>query len=253
MQSIIKYIDNHILIAYKKANLLTQTVNGENSLQDELKGWIKEKYKKKKNVFLHPVHRIDKQVSGLVLFARTSKALKRLNLEMRQKKIIRKYIAEIEGKLKDKTKILEHFLLHLSHRAKIVENQSVINNYVADYDNSNIANGDMNNNNGSRHTNIKGSCRGEYFKKAKIAILSYKVVKEKKQTSIIEVELKTGRYHQIRAQFSYMGHPLVGDKKYFSKIESSKIHLVSYYLEFKHPIKKEKMVFEIKDDFIKKN
>jgi 23S rRNA pseudouridine1911/1915/1917 synthase len=205
----IQYVDNHIIVVFKEANLLTQpnkmnTIN----LEDLIKNWIKDKYNKKNNVFLHPIHRLDKEVSGLVVFARTSKALSRLNKQMRLNKIKRKYIAEIEGKLEKKEGELKDYILHLSHRAKIIKNP---------------------------------------IKKAKLAHLSYKMIKEKKDSSIVEIELFTGRYHQIRAQFANISHPILGDKKYSSKIGLKKIRLVCFYLSFFHPVKEEEMKF--KTDF----
>lgn len=207
----ILYVDNHVLVAIKEANICTQPNEiSPVSLESFVKTFIKQKFNKKNDVFLHPIHRLDKEVEGLVLLARTSKALSRLNLQMREKKIVRKYIAQIEGKLSQKKAHLKDYIVHLSHRAKIVKKDE---------------------------------------KKAKLAILEYKVIKEGKEGSIVEIELFTGRYHQIRAQFSNIGHPIVGDKKYFSKKTLEKIHLCSFYLEFLHPIKKEIMKFKIRPSF----
>jgi 23S rRNA pseudouridine1911/1915/1917 synthase len=209
----VQYLDNHILVVLKESNLLTQAdKNNKVSLEVKAKKWIKDKYNKKDNVFLHPIHRLDKEVAGLVLFARTSKALSRLNEQMRENKIIRKYIAEIEGHLQEQTKELKDYLVHLSHRAKVVKKDE---------------------------------------KKSKLAHLSYKVLKEKKDSSIIEIELFTGRYHQIRVQMSNLGHPIVGDRKYNSQKELKKINLQCCYLEFFHPIKNEKIKIEIKPFFEK--
>lgn len=218
----VKYIDNHILVAVKSGNLLTQPNNtNQKNLQDLLKDYLKKKYNKK-SIFLHPIHRLDKEVSGLVLFARSSKALSRLNEQMREKKITRKYIAEVEGifntsdtkkqntnRKKDsfqESKELKHYILHASHIAKVFDFHK------------------------------KGS---------KLAHLSFKVIKEKKNTAIIEIELITGRYHQIRAQFSHILHPIVGDSKYLSKIKKDRIHLICACIEFIHPVTKEKCSFKI--------
>ena len=205
----IKYLDNHILVVNKPPNLLTQPNDSQNlSLEEVMKDFIKKKFSKKgKNIFLHAIHRLDKQTSGLVLFARTSKALSRLNEMMRKKKITRKYIALVEGIFfKNKKGTLVHYLIHKNYKAQIV---------------------DKNN------------------KKAKRAELTYKVIEEINNNSLVEINLLTGRYHQIRAQFSFIGHPVVGDKKYKSSIEASKIELNCFYLEFEHPIKKgsKKLVF----------
>ena len=133
---------------------------------------------------------------------------------MREKKIIRKYIAEVEGKFLKKQAELKDYIAHLSHRAKIVKKDQ------------------------------KGS---------KLAHLAYKVIKERKDSSILQIELFTGRYHQIRAQFSNISHPILGDTKYGSKKKIDKIHLCSYFLDFLHPVTKKRMKFEIKPFFLKKS
>lgn len=210
------YVDNHILVVVKETNIPTQSpdnISGKaclNSLEDFAKDFIKEKFHKKGKVFLHPIHRLDKNVTGIVIFARTSKALSRLNKQMREKKIIKKYIAEVEGKLLQKKASLKDHIVHLSHIAKIVKKEN---------------------------------------KNSKLAILNYKVIKEKKDTSILEIELITGRYHQIRAQLSNLNHPIVGDKKYLAKKNLDKIHLSCFYLEFIHPVKKDLLKFQIKPFF----
>lgn len=207
----IQYLDNHLLVVLKESNLLTQIdKNSAISLETNAKKWIKEKYKKKGEAFLHPIHRLDKEVAGLVLFARTSKALSRLNEQMRENKIIRKYIAEIEGHPKENQKELKNYLIHSSHIAKVVKKE---------------------------------------HKKPKLAHLFYKVLKEKKDSSIVEIELFTGRYHQIRVQMAHLGHPILGDKKYDSKKNLNKINLQCCYLEFLHPIKNEKTKIESKAFF----
>ncbi|NGX28120.1 MAG: Ribosomal large subunit pseudouridine synthase A [Candidatus Anoxychlamydiales bacterium] len=236
----IVFYDNHLLIVEKPPNLPTQiTANRSTSLEEIAKKWVQEKFNKQ-NVFLHPIHRLDTETSGLVIFARSSKALSRLNKQLREKKITKKYIAEINGFLDQKEGELKDYILHLSYRAKIVK------------------------------SNQKG---------AKEAHLIYKVIKEKKDTSIVEVTLITGRYHQIRAQFANLGHSIVGDikyqahenKKYLknkiflkdkkSQLETSKnkqnirkINLTCFLLKFKHPIEKmdktnELLEFEIKPSF----
>ena len=224
----IVFYDNHLLIVEKPPNLPTQiTANRSTSLEEIAKKWVQEKFNKQ-NVFLHPIHRLDTETSGLVIFARTSKALSRLNKQLREKKITKKYVAQINGFLDQKEGELKDYILHLSHRAKVVKN------------------------------NQKG---------AKEAHLIYKVIKEKKDTSIVEIQLITGRYHQIRAQFANLGHCIVGDVKYQAlkkqkpQLETSKnkqnirkINLTCFSLEFMHPIEKmdktnELLKFEIKPSF----
>lgn len=209
----IQYLDNHLLVILKESNLLTQVDNTTNvSLETKAKDWIKHRFEKKGEVFLHPVHRLDKEVCGLVIFARTSKALSRLNEQMRENKITKKYIAEVEGKLTEHKKELKDYVVHLSHRAEVVKQD---------------------------------------FKNSKLAHLSYKVLIEKKDSAVIEIQLFTGRYHQIRVQMSNLGHPIIGDRKYNSKKDLKKIHLQCCYLEFLHPVKNEKIKIETKYFFEK--
>ncbi|MBI5346828.1 MAG: RluA family pseudouridine synthase [Chlamydiae bacterium] len=204
----IVYCDNHILVAIKPCNLPTQPDDlGQDNFQDRIKNWLKVKFQKKGNVFLHCVHRLDKPVSGLVLFARSSKALSRLNEQMRQKKIKRIYYALIEGHFDKQEGDLEHYLVHQSHKAAVVGKND-----------------------------------------GKLAKLHYRVLKKNKDTTLLEIELDTGRYHQIRAQFGHIGHPIVGDSKYGSHIFSNEIKLHQGKLEFFHPVTQEKMSFENKLD-----
>src|SRR5262245_34636659 len=172
----IQYADNHIALAVKPCGLLTQPDESDSpSLETFVKHWIKLEYKKKGNVFLHAIHRLDRVVSGLVLFARTSKALSRLNEQSRMQEIQRIYLAEVEGMLSKKEGKLDHYLIHGDHRALLAEKEDP---------------------------------------EAKHARLYYKTVKQKQHSTLVEIELETGRYHQIRAQFSAIGHPIVGDKRY---------------------------------------
>lgn len=206
----IKFLDNHIVVVFKDAFVLTQPNNTKTlDLETLTKNFLKEKFKKPGKVFLHAIHRLDKEVEGLVLFARTSKALKRLNEQMKEKKITRKYIAEVQGHLKEKQSTIENLLIHRSHRAKVVTKDP----------------------------------------KAKKSFLKYKVIKEKKDSSILEIELLTGRYHQIRISFASIGHPIIGDKKYGSKIASKKMHLCCFCLEFTHPITKKHLQFKVDNNF----
>lgn len=200
------YLDNHLLVVDKPAGLLTQpnSTNAPN-LEDQAKAFIKEKYHKPGRVFLIPIHRLDKPVSGLVVFARTSKALSRLNEQMRQKSIQKFYFALIEGTLKNKTGTLKHTLSHGSHRAHVSNSPQ-----------------------------------------AKEALLSYEVLQEKSDTTLVKIELHTGRYHQIRAQWSHEGHPIVGDTKYGSTrtFPQGIIALHHGILKLEHPVSKEKLLFE---------
>jgi 23S rRNA pseudouridine1911/1915/1917 synthase len=197
------YTDNHLVIANKPAGLLTQPTSQEpRSLERQVKGWMKKKYNKPGDVYLHAVHRLDRPVSGLVLFAKTSKALSRLNEMSRNQEIQRVYVAEVEGLLPYKLGKLDHYLVKSEHRALVVDATTE----------------------GAKH-----------------ARLAYKVLHYMPDTTFVEVELETGRYHQIRSQFAAEGHPIVGDVTYGAKaaFEDSTIHLHAAHLAFKHPITQE--------------
>ena len=198
----IVFCDNHLLIAMKPAGLLTQPDDtGGDSLEIFAKEWVKREYKKPGSVFLHAIHRLDKPVSGLVLFARTSKALSRLNEQSRNQEIQRIYTAEVEGILPAKEGVLDHYLIHGDHRSIIAKATD---------------------------------------KEAKHARLSYRVVEFKSHSTVILIELETGRYHQIRSQFSASGHPVVGDERYGAKRgRDDAIHLHCSQLSFAHPVTKE--------------
>ncbi len=202
----IVFCDNHLLIAVKPPGLLTQPdESGNGSLEAFAKEWVKGEFKKPGNVFLHCIHRLDKPVSGLVLFARTSKALSRLNEQSRNQEIQRVYAAEVEGILPIKEGRLDHFLIHGEHKAIVGKE------------------GDPN---------------------AKHARLTYRTIKFLDHSTLISVELETGRYHQIRAQFGAIGHPVVGDRRYGAKTEESDaIRLHCAKLSFEHPVTKETLEF----------
>lgn len=208
------FCDNHLLVAVKPAGLLTQPDEmGSDSLEDWAKIWVKKQYNKPGNVFLHAIHRLDKPVSGLVLFARTSKALSRLNELSRLMGIQRTYIAEVEGILRERLGKLDHFLIHGHHKAIVAR-------------------------------------RGDTD--AKHARLIFEVKEFREHTTLVEIELETGRYHQIRAQFSAIGHPIVGDRRYGSeKGEGGQlIHLHCAELQFQHPVTQETQHFTSAAPFI---
>ncbi len=203
----IVFSDNHILIASKPAGLLTQPDDSNHeSLEKFVKAWVKKEFAKEGNVFLHCIHRLDRPVSGLVIFARTSKALSRLNEQSRAMEIQRVYEAEVQGVLPQKIGRLDHYLIHGDHRAIIAK---------------------------------------EGMDGAKHARLSYEVLHYMPHSSLIRIELETGRYHQIRAQFGAIGHPVRGDKKYGSfDGDGSVIHLHCAKVSFNHPVTKEVLNFE---------
>lgn len=198
------FSDNHVLVVLKPSGLNTQPHYPlKENLVDLAKAWVKKEYNKPGNVYLEPIHRLDKPVSGLVLFARTSKALARLQQSMREKQICKTYFAWVEtGKTLKLSGFLEHTLTHVKHRAKVV-----------------------------KPTHIQG----------KLAQLSYNLIEQKEGISLLEIQLHTGRYHQIRVQFSAIGSPIVGDSKYGSKkhFPTQKIALHHARILFPHPITKE--------------
>lgn len=200
------FCDNHLLVANKPGGLLTQPdASGQPSLEDIAKTWVKHEFKKPGNVFLHAIHRLDKPVSGLVLFARTSKALSRLNEQSRNHEIQRVYLAEVEGILPMKEGRLDHYLIHGEHEALVVKQTTP----------------------GAKH-----------------ARLQYQVIRFLPHSTIVSIELETGRYHQIRAQFGAIGHPIKGDTRYGAKHNATIIHLHCHKLAFKHPVTSE--IIEIK-------
>lgn len=200
------YEDNHVFAAVKPAGVATQKHEGsDESFEEQAKLYLKKAYDKPGNVFLQPIHRLDKPVGGIVLFARTSKALSRLQEEMRTQQIGRVYLAEVEGIIPEKEGRLIHHLYHDDFYAKVVSKS---------------------------------------HPEAKEARLSFKCLKISPELnrSLVEVELETGRYHQIRAQLSAYGYPICGDYKYGSKSGSGEeIALFHYKIQFLHPVKKEKI------------
>ena len=200
------YCDNHILVANKPHGMLTQPdETGASSLEAELKAWVKKEFRKEGNVFLHAVHRLDKPVGGLVLFARTSKALSRLNEQVREQKIKRVYASDVEGVLQQQQGVLEHYLIHGDHAAQVV---------------------------------------AKNHKDAKLARLSYRIQKQEAHSTHVLIELETGRYHQIRAQFAAIGHPIVGDTRY-GAASAPTLHLRCVSLSFTHPVTQELKQFDL--------
>ena len=176
------YEDNHIIVAVKPPNIPTQgDITGDISFFENIKDYIKIKYNKKGNVFLGLVHRLDRPVSGVIVFAKTSKAASRLSEAIRDRKFEKTYYAVVNGILLEKEGKLENYLI--------------------------------------KKTNKLGNIAQVVFentKNAKIAKLKYNVIKEDviKNLSLLKIELETGRFHQIRVQLSNIGHVIYGDRKY---------------------------------------
>ncbi|WP_303850777.1 RluA family pseudouridine synthase [Seleniivibrio woodruffii] len=199
----ILFADNHVIAASKPAGIPTQPSDGhKDSFEGRVKQWLREKDGKTGNVFLHALHRLDTPVSGAVLFAKTDKALSRLNASMRDKKHKKIYLAVVEGVFKNTKGTLSHHHSHMRFMARITDKPH------------------------------EGS---------KEAVLSYEVKAVDGGRSLVEVTLDTGRYHQIRAQLAHIGHPIFGDEKYGSRnrMDNGAIALHHYRMAFVHPVSKE--------------
>jgi len=200
------YEDNHLIIVNKEAGEIVQgDKTGDVPLSDKVKEYIRLKYDKPGAVFLGVVHRLDRPVSGIVLFARTSKALERMNKKFREKDVSKKYWAIVENTPDKESATLENYL-----KKNPEKNKSFVQ---------------------------KDDKQG-----AKLSKLSYKVVDRSDRYTLLEVELHTGRHHQIRVQLSTMGCVIKGDLKYGAKRsnEDASIHLHARELSFVHPVSKEK-------------
>ncbi len=206
MEPIILYEDNHIIVCYKEKGILSQADNTQSlDMLTILKSYIKEKYQKPGNVYLGLVHRLDRNTDGVMIFAKTSKAASRLSLDIKNNNFHKSYLAIVEGNLSGK-KTLKDMLY---------------------YDEKN------------KKAYIKNT------KDSKEAILEYEVLASKNNMSLLKINLKTGRHHQIRCQLSNVGHPIVGDIKYGSHIQMGNSYLLTAYeLTFMHPTKKQKMTFK---------
>ncbi len=216
----ILYEDNHIIVVVKPAGIPTQADDSNDiDMLSIIKQYLKEKYNKPGNVYLGLLHRLDRMVSGVMVFAKTSKAASRISEYIRQKNVTKKYLAILNGTIK-------------KHEGQ----HKLVNMLVKDSKN-NIS------------KVVEKETRG-----AKEAILTYKVLKNfeyrEKQYTLVDVNLETGRHHQIRAQFSNIGHPLYGDIKYGLDVNKKghNIALFSYYLSFYHPTKDEYLEFEYYPD-----
>ncbi len=208
----ILYEDNHVIVGFKPCGILSQEdISKEVDMLTSLKAYIKEKYHKEGNVYLGLVHRLDRNTSGVMVFAKTSKAASRLSENIREHVGFNKrYLAVVEGLLeKDSEKVLEN---------KLLKNESENKSYVSNKD------------------------------KALLSRLKYKVLDNckinNKWYSLLDIELYTGRHHQIRCQLSYINHPIAGDTKYGAKPLKNGYNLSCYSLDFIHPTKKEMMNFK---------
>lgn len=199
------YEDNHIIIVYKNSGEIVQgDKTGDEPLSETVKKYIKEKYQKPGNVFLGVVHRLDRPVSGLVVFAKTSKALTRLNKMFRDGEIHKTYWAITKDAPKESEGMLTDWL---------VRNEKQNKSYAYSHEVPN----------------------------SKKAILQYKVIAHTDNYNLLEINLMTGRHHQIRCQLANMGCPIKGDLKYGAKRSNpdGSISLLSHHVELAHPVSKE--------------
>lgn len=202
----ILYEDNHLLVVLKPINMpVCEDSSGDLDLLTYLKGYIKEKYNKPGNVYLGLVHRLDRPVGGIMVFAKTSKCASRLSEQVRTGRLNKRYYAVICGNL---------------------IGSGVFNDKLLKDNRTNMVTVDS---------------------RGKDSSLEYSVVSCKNGYSLVDINLITGRSHQIRVQFSSRGYPLYGDQKYNRNASSGEqIALFSYYLSFFHPISGE--LLEFKED-----
>ena len=211
-KSEILFEDNHLIIINKKPGILVQgDITGDISLIEITKDYIKNKYNKKGNVFLGLVNRIDRPTSGIVIFAKTSKALSRMNEKLKKREIKKIYWLIISNKFGSKEGILEGWFKKNNNKNK---------SFFSTEENDN----------------------------SKFGSLTYKKIQTLEKYCKIEVELITGRHHQIRCSFSEIGYPILGDLKYGSKRSNKDggIYLHSRELDFIHPVSKEKINIKAK-------
>ena len=198
------YEDNHVIVVVKPVNVLSQgDITGDDDMLTIIKSYLKEKYNKPGNVYLGLVHRLDRVVGGVMVFAKTSKAASRLSDAIRKNEFHKEYLAVVHGKIKNTDTFIDY-----------LEKKDDFSTIVTDKDHG------------------------------KLSELSYELVNynKEKDISLVKVNLKTGRHHQIRVQFSSRGYPLVGDSRYGNDREKE-IGLFTYKLSFPHPITKEMISF----------
>ena len=204
------YEDNHIIVVEKKPNIPSQSDKTEDmDMLTLVKEYIKEKYNKPGNVYVGLIHRLDRPVGGIMIFAKTSKAASRLSEQVRNKDFRKEYLAVVDGKFDDKQGTLEDYLYkdERNNISKVVTKEK---------------------------------------KNSKLAKLDYEVLKynEIKNLTLVRINLHTGRHHQIRVQLSHFGHSIFGDQKYGTRGQGKQIALWAYKLKIFHPVTKEEMVFE---------
>lgn len=211
------YEDNHLLVVVKPKGIPSQAdKTGDRDMLTILKAYIKEKYNKPGEVYLGLVHRLDRMTSGIMVFARTSKAASRLSKSIREGDFKKRYVAVLNGKL-DSNGILENYL---------VKNEKTNMSRVCDKNTKN-----------AKFASLEYITRGNFERNGK-------------EYTYVDIKLNTGRHHQIRVQFSNIGYPLYGDVKYGKEInkKGQDLALFAYSLTFFHPTKDEVMQFNVLPD-----
>jgi 23S rRNA pseudouridine1911/1915/1917 synthase len=206
------YEDNHLLVVFKPHRLLIQSDQTSSpTLFKQACQWLKDKYKKPGNVYLGMINRLDRPVSGLVVFGKTSKASSRLSEQIRQKEVKKNYLAIVEGNLNPKKGSCTHYLTDPGNLKSLVFNEEK-----------------------------PGTKKAE---------LKYEEEARQKENSLVKIELITGRRHQIRAQLSHLGCPIRGDGRYGAEhfFKEGSIALIAYELRFTHPTTGEGLVFQVPD------
>ena len=203
--------DNHIIVVEKIVNVPSQgDKTGDVDMLSIIKEYLKNKYNKPGNVYLGLVHRLDRPVGGVMVFAKTSKAASRLSEQVRVKEFDKRYLVIVNGKIEPEEGVFEDYLLknEKKNMSKVVP---------------------------------------EGTKNSKYAKLEYRVLKydEEIDLSVVEVHLLTGRHHQIRVQFSSRNHSIYGDQKYGGRGHGKQIALWAYALSFTHPVTKERLDFKL--------
>ena len=203
------YEDNHIIVVEKSPNIPSQADKTEDEdMLTLVKTYIKEKYNKPGDVYIGLIHRLDRPVGGIMVLARTSKAASRLSEQIRNKTFKKKYLAVVDGKIEQKQGKLENYLYkdERNNISKVVTKEK---------------------------------------KNAKLACLDYEVLNydDKRNLSLVDISLNTGRHHQIRVQMANFGHSLYGDQKYGTRGKNKQIRLWAYEVSFIHPVQKKEVSF----------
>ncbi len=198
------YEDNHIIVVVKPKNVLSQQDSTKDmDLLSMVKDYVKEKYHKKGNVYIGLVHRLDRPVGGVMVFARSSKAASRLSDSIRTHDFKKKYMAVVHGKVPRQGEFVDYLKKDVNYNTKVVSEKE-----------------------------------GK-LSKLTYTLLDYN---RELDLSLVDISLETGRHHQIRVQFASRGYPLYGDSRY-GELSSEDIALHAYELSFTHPVKKEVMTF----------